>query len=80
MPRVSHVDGFEAGEIPDALEWIVGDAAEFFGLWETEDTPPVPVDLTGATIELVLEFYHAAVNATGRAGGGQSISVSALDT
>ena len=61
MPRISYIEGYNAGEISDAQEWIVGDSDTIVGSWDTDTAPIEPVDLTGASIRLEFEFYTAMV-------------------
>ena len=56
MPRISQTQEIAGLGVSEALEWVDGDSATFEGLWETDDDPPQPVDLTGAAIEIVLEY------------------------
>ena len=61
MPRISYIEGYNAGEISDAQEWIVGDSDTIEGLWSTDTAPVEPVDLDGAAIRIEFEFYTAMV-------------------
>ena len=67
MARISAINTIQARDISQALEWLVGDATTLVGAVVTDEATPQPQDLTGASFELVCEFYAAAITTgTGR--------------
>ena len=89
MPRVTVTNDFIEGGISDALEWIIGDAAQvrawlggadgFPSYVALDEQPPVSdrIDLDGHAVSAVAEFYNATVTVA-RARGRASIRVSDL--
>lgn len=79
MPRISNVSGIAALGTSEAIEWIIGDTEEIETTWLSDSAP---LDLTGATVGITLEFYFATVSEGGRAGNGNGngrpVSISAL--
>ena len=71
MPRISQTQEIAGLGVSDALEWVNGDSATFEGLWETDEDPPQPVDLTGAAIEIVFVYAFATVRQGANARGNR---------
>lgn len=75
MPRLSATGTFLEGTASDALEWVRGDTRSLQGTVYSDEDQTEPQDLTGTTLELIVETYTATVSSSaGRQGSTLNVS------